>query len=287
MVMRRAALCVAAWSSSSAAPRRVGALSSSARRLASSAPRKNAPAQAQGLFEALARPEGAARPAVRVIDLTGSLEDYEATAALQRTLVQEIANEGGADAVVIVEHGPVYTLGRGATHEHVLFDPEAPGAPSLVRVERGGDVTYHGPGQFVAYPILKLDRYLRDSHWYLRALEETVLRTCGALGVRDAVRSEEHTGVWLGDAKIAAVGVAMKKWVTYHGVSLNLDPDMAAYDAIVPCGLDPVLEPVGALNTHLPTALTVADVLPVFLDQFKDVFEVDLEPAAAPRTPRV
>ena len=159
----------------------------------------------------------------------------------------------------------------------MLFDADAPGAPELVRAERGGDVTYHGPGQLVAYPILDLKRHRKDSHWYLRALEETVVRTCAALGAPEAARSAEHTGVWLAGAKISAVGVAMRKWVTYHGISLNLAPDLSHYDAIVPCGLDPRVEPVGALNAHLGRDLTPADVAPVFLDAFMDVFDVQLQ----------
>ena len=238
--------------------------------------RKSVPAQAQGLYEPLDRDPAAARPSVRVLDLTASPVSYADGAALQHELLA--ANiAGGGDAVVLVEHEPVYTLGRGATLEHVLFDADAPGAPELVRAERGGDVTYHGPGQLVAYPILDLKRHRKDSHWYLRALEETVVRTCAALGAPEAARSAEHTGVWLAGAKISAVGVAMRKWVTYHGISLNLAPDLSHYDAIVPCGLDPRVEPVGALNAHLGRDLTPADVAPVFLDAFMDVFDVQLQ----------
>ena len=142
------------------------------RTVASQAKRKNAPAQAQGVFEALDRE---ARPTVRLLDLTeGAAVPYARCTDLQTRLVDECIG-GARDALVLVEHPHVYTLGRGATHEHVLFDAEAPGAPELHRAERGGDVTYHGPGQLVAYPILNLHNYKRDSHWYLRALEEVVV----------------------------------------------------------------------------------------------------------------
>ena len=242
--------------------------------------RKSVPAQAQGVYEPLGRAAACERPSVRVLDLTASPVDYEEAAALMQELLA--ANiDGGGDAVILVEHPAVYTLGRGATLEHVLFDADAPGAPKLVRAERGGDVTYHGPGQLVAYPILNLRDYKRDSHWYLRALEETIVRTCAALGAPRACRSDEHTGVWLDGAKISAVGVALRKWVTYHGISLNLAPNMSHYDGIVPCGLDPTVEPVGALNAHLGRDLDAHDVAPVFLDHFQQVFECQLKLDAA------
>mmetsp|Transcript_36275 Transcript_36275/g.112251 ORF Transcript_36275/g.112251 Transcript_36275/m.112251 type:complete len:267 (+) Transcript_36275:930-1730(+) len=235
--------------------------------------RKNAPAQAQGTWEPVNR--DGARPRVRVVDRTRALEDYDDCTALQKELVDANLN-GQGDSLVLVEHAPVYTLGRGATREHVLFDPDAAGAPRLVRAERGGDVTYHGPGQLVAYPILDLTRFRRDSHWYLRALEEVAIRTCATLGADGATRSEDHTGVWLDGRKVAAAGVALRRWVTYHGISLNLDPDAAAYDSIVPCGLDPVHEPVGALSARLGRVLTPREAAPAFLEAFADVFEAEI-----------
>ena len=116
-------------------------------------------------------------------------------------------------------------------------------------------MTYHGPGQLVAYPILNLHNYKRDSHWYLRALEEVVVRACDKVGASGAGRAPKHTGVWLAGHKVAAAGVAMRKWVTYHGISLNYAVEMERYQAIVPCGLDPVIEPVGSLDRHLGRAV--------------------------------
>lgn len=224
-------------------------------------------------------------PAIAVIDLTrGEPAEYEATLALQRRLVDERVKNATTDSLVLVEHAPVYTLGRGATEEHVLFDKRAPGAPALVRCERGGDVTYHGPGQLVAYPVLHLGSYRRDSHWYLRALEEVVIRTCARLGARDARRHDEHTGVWLRGHKIAAVGVALRRWVTYHGVSLNVAPDMDDFRRIVPCGLND--EPVGALS-HVIPGLTLTDVVPVFLAEFQAVFDAQLAHSRATVLPKL
>lgn len=196
--------------------------------------------------------------------------------ALQRRLVDERVTNRTTDSIVLLEHEPVYTLGRGATEEHVLFDSSCEDAPNLIRCERGGDVTYHGPGahvpigitsypacigQLVAYPVLHLAGYKKDSHWYLRALEEVAIRTCAYFGAPDAVRHAEHTGVWLRGHKVAAVGVALRRWVTYHGISLNVSPSMRAFERIVPCGIDPMKEPVGSLNELLDMQLTVRDVV--------------------------
>ena len=245
------------------------------RTVASQAKRKNAPAQAQGVFETLNRE---ARPTVRLLDLTeGAPVPYATCTDLQTRLVDECI-DGARDALVLVEHPHVYTLGRGATHEHVLFDAEAPGAPELHRAERGGDVTYHGPGQLVAYPILNLHNYKRDSHWYLRALEEVVVRACDKVGASGAGRAPKHTGVWLAGHKVAAAGVAMRKWVTYHGISLNYAVEMERYQAIVPCGLDPVIEPVGSLDRHLGRAVDLrGELVPAVVEAFADVFECDLQ----------
>jgi len=213
-------------------------------------------AQAQGYWESLNREETTqSRPCVRVLDLTIFKEPivYERAMALQAKLVADRVADQCGDALILVEHDPVYTLGRGATDEHVRFDTTTPGR--LVRVERGGDVTYHGPGQLVAYPVLHLSQYRRDSHWYLRALEEVVIRTCAELGLPDAIRHTEHTGVWLRGNKIAAVGVALRRWVTFHGLALNVNPDMSHFKHIVPCGLHD--ESVAALDQFLPQSLSI------------------------------
>lgn len=246
-------------------------------------------AQAQGHWERLDREP---RPKVSLIDLTrNGPAGYVSTQELQRRLVDERVKNATTDSVVLVEHEPVYTLGRGATEEHVLFDSRNEDSPLLVRCERGGDVTYHGPGQLVAYPVLQLSEYKRDSHWYLRALEEVVIRTCASFGAPDATRHHEHTGVWLRGHKISAVGVALRRWVTYHGVSLNVSPRMADFDRIVPCGLDD--EKVGSLEGILQKPIALHDVvrilfdlelasnislaqMPVFLSHFEDVFEVSV-----------
>jgi lipoate-protein ligase B len=143
-----------------------------------------------------------------------------------------------SDALLLLEHEPVYTLGRGAALTNVLFDPAAPGAPQLHRSERGGEVTYHGPGQVVGYPVLDLRRHRQDLHWYMRQVEEVVIRALRRWGVEGGRRAE-YTGVWVqgGSRKVCAIGLNASKWVTSHGFALNATTDLAAFDKIVPCGI--------------------------------------------------
>lgn len=141
------------------------------------------------------------------------------------------------DVLLLVEHPDVITLGRRAKPSNVL----APGDTPVIAIERGGDVTYHGPGQLVAYPIVLLREDERDLHRFLRNLEEAVIRTVGDFHI-SATRCPGKTGVWTSEApdgrKLASIGVAVKKWVTLHGLALNVTTDLARFSAIHPCGFD-------------------------------------------------
>ena len=179
-------------------------------------------------------------------------------------------------AVLVVEHPPVFTLGASGDPANLLAseaDLSARGA-TFVKVDRGGDITFHGPDQLVVYPILDLDRLatpegetLRDLHRYLRELEEAVVRTCAALGV-SAGRVAGRTGVWVGpdargpERKVCALGVRCSRWVTMHGLALNVAPDLAWFDLIVPCGIDDRGVTSLARETgRVPDAPTVRDTL--------------------------
>lgn len=151
------------------------------------------------------------------------------------------------DALVLLEHEPVYTLGTASALSNVLFDsaalsPDAarasPDKPHLVRTERGGEVTYHGPGQLVAYPILNLARHKKDLHWYLRKLEAVVIRMLDETYGMQAGRKEGLTGVWVGDCKVCAMGLKVSRWVTMHGLALNVNTELAPFRRIVPCGIE-------------------------------------------------
>jgi len=171
--------------------------------------------------------------AVHVIE--AGLVPYAEALAWQRSLAE--ARIGGRlphDVLLLLEHPPVVTLGRDSRAGHVL---EPPGVP-VVAVERGGDVTFHGPGQLVGYPILDLSGYRQDLHWYLRTLEQALIAALAELGV-PAERRAGYTGVWTrwGERKIASIGVHVKQWVTWHGFALNVTTDLSHFGRIVPCGI--------------------------------------------------
>lgn len=182
--------------------------------------------------------------ALTVVQLPG-LTDYGAALEWQRALAS--ARADGTlpdDLLILLQHPPVITLGRGARAEHLTADSEAPRAQDVpvFEVERGGDVTYHGPGQLVGYPIIHLEAHRKDLHWYLRQVEEALIRTCADFGIA-AGRNPGYTGVWVPGPdgaparKIASIGVHVARWVTRHGFALNVTTDLSAFDLIVPCGI--------------------------------------------------
>lgn len=177
-----------------------------------------------------------ARP-LEVVDL--GRRGYLETLELQRALrLRRIDGSLPHDILLLVEHDPVYTLGRGTQATSMPLAPDllATRGATVVEIERGGDVTWHGPGQLVGYPILHLSHHREDLHWYLRTLEDALIESLGMLGIT-ADRVPGKTGVWTGNRKIASLGIHVKQWVTLHGFALNVDPDLTWFDAIVPCGL--------------------------------------------------
>jgi lipoyl(octanoyl) transferase len=190
-------------------------------------------------------------------------QPYAETLALQERLRDDVL-AGGADALVLVEHPPVITLGRGADERHVL----ARSAP-VVRVGRGGDVTWHGPGQLVGYPILDLRRHEADVHRYLRALEDVLLAVAARFGV-SAERRPGRTGVWIGNDKLAAIGVGIRRWVTMHGFALNVADVRDGFAAIVPCGLAGT--GIASLAVATGRVLAPADIEPLVVTAFRERF---------------
>jgi lipoyl(octanoyl) transferase len=181
------------------------------------------------------------------------------------------------DVVIFLQHPPVYTLGRAATRAHLLFDPAAGAVDAEVHaVERGGQVTFHGPGQLVVYPVLNLARFRKDLHWYVRTVEEVVITSLRRFGL-DAGRAEGYPGVWVQGRKIAQVGMNCSKWVTSHGLAINVDPDMRYFGHIVPCGIDD--RPVTSMAAELRRPVRVDEVAPVVAEQFAALFNARLLPA--------
>jgi lipoyl(octanoyl) transferase len=155
---------------------------------------------------------------------------YADALRMQERLVSEVRG-GGEETLLLLEHPPVYTIGAGGSLDNVLD-----ATISALRVNRGGDVTYHGPGQLVGYPILDLSRRGRDLHRYLRFLEQLLMQSCQRLGVETFTVSG-RTGVWTGEGKLASIGVAVRQWVSMHGFALNVSVDTAAFQRINPCGM--------------------------------------------------
>jgi lipoate-protein ligase B len=201
---------------------------------------------------------------------------YEPAVRLQKRLADEVkASEAERAYLVLVEHDPpVITLGRGARDAHIVASRErlAQEGVQVHESSRGGDVTYHGPGQVVGYPVLRLDLHGRDVHRYLRDLEEVLIRVLARYGL-EGRRSEGLTGVWVGQEKIAAIGVAVRRWVTYHGFALNVATNLSHFDLIVPCGIRG--KGVTSLSRLLGRPVTVAETKPAVVECVVEVFGFD------------
>lgn len=170
-------------------------------------------------------------------------QPYRPVLELQRELVQaRLAGDLTRDALLLVEHDPVVTLGRGTRETSLPLSVEALERQGfeVVEAERGGDVTVHAPGQLVGYPILDLQGHRPDVHWYLRQLEEALIRALGQFGIA-ADRNPGFTGVWVGPRKIASIGVHVKRWVTLHGFALNVTTNLRVFESVVPCGIEGVV----------------------------------------------
>jgi lipoyl(octanoyl) transferase len=200
--------------------------------------------------------------------------------AWQRTLQQRLlADPAATEAVILLEHLPCYTLGRGASTSHLRFDPDAPPLP-LHRIDRGGEVTHHAPGQLVLYPVLDLQRHGADLHVYLRRLEQVVIAVLAGYGLV-AGRCPGLTGVWLEGRKLAAIGVGARRWISQHGLALNVDCDLEGFSAIVPCGL--VDRPVGRLCDWRP-GVTAQQLRGPLRRAFAEAFALSLRSPAATET---
>jgi len=202
--------------------------------------------------------------------------DYAEAHRLQKELqARRIAGEIG-DTVLLLEHPPVLTLGRSATAEHILARPELLEAQgiSVHEVGRGGDVTYHGPGQLVAYPIIDLKPDRRDVRKYVWSLEETMIRTCEDFGL-SATRIQGLNGAWIEDRKVGAVGVRISRWVTMHGLAFNANSDLSAFDLIVPCGIRD--KAVTSISAELGRTIAVADAIEPLARHFAKLYDADIE----------
>jgi lipoate-protein ligase B len=208
---------------------------------------------------------------MRKIDILNlGIKPYKEVWDLQKELVEKRRNGQINDTLILVEHEPVYTLGKNADENHIL--QHSPQDVKTYHIERGGDVTFHGPGQLVGYPILDLHNYNKSISWYMRSLEQLIIDTLAEYGIT-AERKVGLTGVWVGDEKIAALGVRVTRWVTMHGFALNVTPDLIYYSSIIPCGIfEYGVTSMAKLVTNEITVNSVKRVLTkMFMNQFQNL----------------
>ena len=193
-----------------------------------------------------------------ILDLGKS--HYNDAWELQKRLQSQRISGQIDDQLLLVEHFPVYTLGKNTPKEHLLTKESD--NISIIQTDRGGDITFHGPGQLVGYPILDLNQYKRSISWYMRELEQLIIDVLKEYDI-NAGRKKGLTGVWVKGKKIAALGVRISKWVTMHGFSLNINPDLKYYQGIIPCGITEygVTSMADLLNDDVPNMSEIKDTL--------------------------
>ncbi len=209
------------------------------------------------------------------------LTPYEEASTLQRRLATFRTQGRVGDLLLLLQHPPVITLGRAGKKHHLLVPESSLAALGIgfAEVDRGGDITYHGPGQLVGYPILNLAEHGGDVHRYLRRLEGVLIETLSAFGIV-AGRWIGRTGVWAAGSKIASIGIHLSRWVTRHGFALNVDMDLAPFDLIVPCGIHGVKATSMAQELSYP--ISFHDVIPGLTERFEADFGVHLLPTSLP-----
>ncbi len=198
--------------------------------------------------------------------------DYKDAWDLQNNLFNSRNQKEIDDTLLLLEHPHTYTLGKTADRKNLIAEDKflVQNKISVYDIDRGGDITYHGPGQIVGYPIIDLTGWQEDSHKYLRALEEVIIKTCTEYNIT-ANRNKEYTGVWVGDKKIAAIGIKVSRWITMHGFAFNVNTDLSLFDGIIPCGIKD--KNVTSLQNELGITIYIYEVKSIILKNFTEVFE--------------
>ncbi|MEN6568079.1 MAG: lipoyl(octanoyl) transferase LipB [Veillonellales bacterium] len=201
---------------------------------------------------------------------------YPAAWEMQLKMVAQRRKGEIEDSLILLEHDPVFTVGRAGSHTNIKVDDSVLKAEniSVYDVDRGGDVTYHGPGQVVCYPILDLTKHGRDMHRYVRQLEEVIIRAVSEYGI-EGFREKGLTGVWTEQGKIAAIGVGVKGWVSMHGFALNVHPNMQHFSMINPCGITD--RPVASME-YFGVTVSRDEICRQVIEKFAEVFEVKIVP---------
>ena len=208
---------------------------------------------------------------IQVVDL--GLTDYKYCWELQQNIFNLRVAGKISDVLLLSEHNHVYTLGKSSDNTHLLAgetELKLTGA-DVYHIDRGGDITYHGPGQLVGYPILDLNNYYLDTHRYLRDLEEVIIQTLKDFGI-NGHREENYTGVWVGSEKIAAIGVKVSRWITMHGFALNVNTNLSYFDRIIPCGI--FHKGVTSIERIFGNKLPIQDVIDSVSSRFGEVLGI-------------
>ena len=210
-------------------------------------------------------------------------EAWDRQSGLQSGLIEQKRAETGKverpNYLVFCEHPHVFTLGKSGSKDHLIWDPDERDDRSVefVKINRGGDITYHGPGQLVCYPIFDLEQFFTDVHKYVRSLEEVVMRTLDDFGI-ESVRVDGYTGVWLEETtalprrKICAIGVHLSRWVSMHGLALNVNTDLSYFRGIVPCGIESEQGSVTSMQVELGQVVDLSSVKSRLGKHFREVF---------------
>ncbi len=205
--------------------------------------------------------------------------EYSYAWDLQKSLL-DLRNEGKIpDVILFTEHHHTYTIGKSGGDDHLLASEDELRSKgiALFKIDRGGDITYHGPGQIVCYPIIDLKNHYLDVHRYLRDLEEVVIRALKRYSI-EAHREPDYTGVWVGSEKICAIGVKVSHWVTMHGFAFNINTDLSYFGRIIPCGIFHM--GVTSLSQVLDRGVTLSEVKHILTEELAGVFETEIEPTS-------
>ena len=200
------------------------------------------------------------------------LIDYQKAWDLQKETLQKVISVEQPDTFFLLEHPNTYTLGKGANEKNLVADEsflESNGI-QVIKIDRGGDITYHGPGQLVGYPIINLNGVNKNSRRYIWSIEETIIHACKHYGV-DAGRNPDHTGVWIENRKICAIGIKLTRWVTSHGFAFNVNTDMKIFDGIIPCGISD--KEVTSLEKEAGRKFDMDEMKEIVKKYFVEIFE--------------
>ena len=202
------------------------------------------------------------------------LIDYKEAWDLQKSIHQLRVENKIDDVLFLLEHPHTYTLGKIADKKNLVGDEKylSDNRISVYDIDRGGDITYHGPGQIVGYPIINLTNWKQDTHKYLRALEEVIISTCADYGLSGS-RVDKYTGVWLDSRKICAIGIKVSRWITMHGLAFNVNTDLNLFNGIIPCGISD--REVTSLKKELKKEILLNEVKEKIIHHFGDLFNYD------------